>query len=412
MTGRRPHLVIVNDFAHINGGTAMVALSSAAALARRGYAVTVFTAVGPVMEELSRDGVDVVCLGRHEIAADPNRLRAAAGGLWNRTAARRMAEVLNNLDPTHTIIHVHGWTKCLTAAPVAAAIRRRFPVVMTLHDYFAACPNGGFYDFQKNRICTLKAMSPSCLACNCDKTSYAQKAWRVIRQTVQKRPGHIPDRIHHFITVSPFSRKIMQPYLPPDVRLYDVPNPILAAQISCADPGGNNSFAYVGRLSPEKGALLFAKAAKKVGVPAAFIGDGEQRGVIASQCPEAVITGWVPPSEVRWHLGSARVLVLPSLCYETQGMTVLEAAACGIPAIVPDTSAARDTIIDGRTGVWFKGGDVDDLAAKMTILTDNNLVRRMGQAAFDRFWADPPTLERHIEALELVYNRILSGRTS
>ncbi|MDD4052026.1 MAG: glycosyltransferase family 4 protein [candidate division Zixibacteria bacterium] len=412
MTDRKPHLVIVNDFAHVNGGTAMVALSSAAALARRGYAVTVFTAVGPVMEELTRDGLDVVCLGQHEIAADPNRLRAAFGGLWNRTAGRRMAEVLNNLNPTNTIIHVHGWTKALTAAPVAVALKQHFPVVMTLHDYFAACPNGGFYDFQKNRICTLKAMSPSCLTCNCDKNSYAQKAWRAARQTMQKRRGHIPGRIRHFITVSPFSRKIMQPYLPTDARLYDVPNPIQAEQASCPDPGGNKPFAYVGRLSPEKGTLLFAEAAQKAGVSVTFIGDGEQRGTIASLCPEAIITGWVPPSDVQRHLSWARVLVLPSLCYETQGMTVLEAAACGLPAIIPDTSAARDAVIDGETGVWFKGRDVDDLATKMTMLADDNLVRRMGRAAYDRFWDAPPTLERHVEALESVYHQILSDRTS
>lgn len=412
MTDGKPHLVIVNDFAHVNGGTAMVALSSAAALARRGYAVTIFAAVGPVMEELSRDGVDVVCLGQYEIASDPNRLRAVALGLWNRTAARRMAEVLNNLDPAQTIIHVHGWTKSLTAAPIGVGVRRRFPVVMTLHDYFAACPNGGFYDFQENRICTRKAMSPSCLACNCDKNSYAQKIWRVARQTMQKRRGLIPDRIRHFITVSPFSRKIMQPYLPPDARLYDVPNPIQAAPSSYPDPGANKSFAYVGRLSPEKGTLLFAEAAKKSGVPAKFIGDGEERGAIASLCPEAAITGWAPHEEIGPHLRSARVLVLPSRCYETQGMTVLEAAACGIPAIVPDASAARDAVIDGETGLWFKGGDIDDLAAKITMLTDDNLVRRMGQAAYDRFWADPPTLNRHVGALELVYHRVLSDRIS
>jgi glycosyltransferase involved in cell wall biosynthesis len=408
MTGHRPHLVIVNDFAHINGGTAMVALSSAAALARRGYPVTLFAAVGPVLAELTREGVDAICLGQHEIAADPNRLRAAVGGLWNRTAGRRMREVLRNLDPSDTVIHVHGWTKGLTGAPVAEAIQRRFPVVATLHDYFVACPNGGFYDFQKSRICPLPAMSLSCLARNCDKNGYSQKAWRVVRQMIQRRRGHIPDRLRHFITVSSFSRKIMQPYLPPDARLYDVPNPIWTAPESCANPGGNELFAYVGRLSPEKGALLFAKAVQKAGVPAVFIGDGEQRGAIASLCPEAVITGWVPPAEVQRQLCLARVLVLPSLCHETQGMTVLEAAACGLAAVVPDTCAAREAVIDGETGLWFRGGSVDDLAAKLSLLHDDNLVGRMGRAAHDRFQTDAPTLDRHIETLELVYHQVSS----
>ncbi|NMC44885.1 MAG: glycosyltransferase family 4 protein [candidate division Zixibacteria bacterium] len=411
MTGRKPHLVVVNDFAHVNGGTAMVALSSAIALAGRGYPVTVFAAVGPVMPELKQEGVDVVCLGGHEITANPNRLRAVFDGLWNRAAARRMREVLKRLDPADTIIHIHGWTKALTAAPIAAALNRRFSIVLTLHDYFAACPNGGFYDFPKGRICPLRAMSPSCLTCNCDKNSRAQKLWRVTRQMMQKRWGGIPGRIENVITVSGFSRDLMAPYLPGDARLYDVRNPIQATQEPPAVPGMNKPFAFVGRLSPEKGAILFAEAAAKARIPALFIGDGEQRQDVATRCPEGVITGWVAPEEVRRHLRSARALVLPSLCYETQGMTVLEAAACSLPAIVPDTCAAREAVNDGVTGLWFRGGDADDLAAKLTLLQDDNLVNRLGRAAYDRFWADPSTLERHILALETVYFQILAART-
>lgn len=410
MTGRKPHLVIVNDFAHVNGGTAMVALSSAIALAKRGYPVTVFAAVGSVMPELKQEGVDVVCLGRREIAADPSRLRAAYGGLWNRAAARRMREVLKRLDPADTIIHGHGWTKALTAAPITVALNRGFPVVVTLHDYFAACPNGGFYNFPKGRICPLRAMSPPCVACNCDKNSRAQKLWRVTRQMIQKRWGKIPGRIDNFIAVSRFSRDIMAPYLPGDARLYDVPNPIQATQEPPAVPGTNQPFAFVGRLSPEKGAILFAKAAAEAHVPALFIGDGEQRQAVATMCPDAAITGWVAPEEVLRHLRSARALVLPSLCYETQGMTVLEAAACGLPAIVPDTCAAREAVNDGVTGLWFRGGEADDLAAKLTLLQNDNLVNRLGRAAYDRFWSDPPTLERHILTLETVYSRILAAR--
>jgi glycosyltransferase involved in cell wall biosynthesis len=411
MTGRKPHLVVLNDFAHVNGGTAMVALSSALALAGRGYPVTLFAAVGPVMPELKREGVDVICLGSHEIAADPSRLRAAFGGLWNRAAARRMREVLKRLDPTDTIIHIHGWTKALTAAPIAVAIKQRFPVVVTLHDYFAACPNGGFYDFPKGRICPLRAMSPSCLICNCDKNNRTQKLWRVARQSVQKRWGGIPGRIRYFIAVSRFSRDIMTSYLPGDARMYDVPNPIQTIRDQPIQPGANKSFAFVGRLSPEKGADIFAEAAAITGLPALFIGDGDQRPTVKAIYPDAIMTGWVAPEEVRRHLISARALVLPSLCYETQGMTVLEAAACGLPAIVSDTCAAREAVIDGVTGLWFRGGDAHDLAAKLTSLRDDNLVNRLGRAAYDRFWADPPTREHRIQTLETVYQQILADYT-
>ena len=40
----------------------------------------------------------------------------------------------------------------------------------------------------------------------------------------------------------------------------------------------------------------------------------------------------------------------------------------GIPAIVPDTCAAREQVVDCVTGLWFRGGNSDDLQQKMEYL--------------------------------------------
>jgi glycosyltransferase involved in cell wall biosynthesis len=89
---------------------------------------------------------------------------------------------------------------------------------------------------------------------------------------------------------------------------------------------------------------------------------------------------------------------------------VLEAAAQGVPAIVPDTSAARDYVVDGETGFWFRGGDVDDLASKMAKLSDPDIARNMGQAAYDRFWSNPSTLDDHAMRLEEVYRKVIASK--
>ena len=43
-------IIVANDFAHVNGGSAQVALSSAVGLAERGHRVTFLAAVPPVAE--------------------------------------------------------------------------------------------------------------------------------------------------------------------------------------------------------------------------------------------------------------------------------------------------------------------------------------------------------------------------
>ncbi len=102
-------------------------------------------------------------------------------------------------------------------------------------------------------------------------------------------------------------------------------------------------------------------------------------------------------------------MVLPSLWYETQGMVVLEAAALGVPSIVPDTSAARDLVSDGHSGLWFKGGDTASLRSAMERLMITRVAKQMGRNAYDRYWQDPSTIDEHIVNLEKAYLETLEG---
>ena len=396
-------IVIVNDFAHINGGAGQVALTSAIGLAEQGYDVIVLSAVGPVMPALAHAGVKVVVTGQYEILKDSNRLRAITQGIWNFKAQQVMERMLATIDPETTIVHVHSWTKALSASVIRVAIRRRFKVVCTLHDYFSACPNGGFFDYQRRMICKETPLSVGCISRNCDARSYSQKLWRVARQVVQVKLGLMPSGIKHFITVSDFSESILKPFLPQDALVYRIENPINVARQDCVDAGANDAFTYVGRLSPEKGVILFAAAAKKLGLVPTFVGEGGCHEMIIRICPNAQITGWMSGKQVVMNLAAARVLVLPSLLYETQGLVVAEAAALGIPSIVPDTCAARDIVENGKTGLWFRGGDENDLLEKMRSLQESDLASKLGRSAYERYWKNPCTVKIHVAKLEECY---------
>jgi glycosyltransferase involved in cell wall biosynthesis len=54
------------------------------------------------------------------------------------------------------------------------------------------------------------------------------------------------------------------------------------------------------------------------------------------------------------------ILVLPSTA-ETEGLVVLEANACGTPAVGADAMALKTTIRDGLNGYHYKPGDIKDL---------------------------------------------------
>lgn len=405
-------VIILNDFAAQNGGASVVAIRSAVELARQGVRVTYFSAVAPTDPALvGVPGLEVVCLGQEEIVHDPNRLRALVRGAWNRPAARALDRVLRTRDPARTVVHAHLWMKALSPAVFAPAFARRFPVVVTLHDFFAACPNGGFYVYPAQEICHRRALSWDCVTCRCDRRSYPQKLWRVGRTLLQKHRARMPARVAHFVGVSEFATDILRPYLPTGVPTTVVRNPIDRADLGPAAVADHAPFVFAGRLVPEKGPRLFAEAVRRAGVPAVFVGDGELRGELERDFPEVTITGWETPEAVDARLRTARALVFPSRWYETLGLVAVEAAANGVPTVVSDGCAARETVADGVRGLHFRAGSVESLAEKLRSLADAPaLAARLGRAAYDWYWSDPWTSARHVEDLLVVYRRTLAAQ--
>ncbi len=401
-------VIVLNDYAFIEGGASKVALSSARALAERGNSVLCFAATGPISPDLQRvPGLEIQCLQQPDIT-HAGKLSAARDGIWNYTAAHAFAQVLRSCSPEDTVVHLHTWTKASSASVIREAWKRGFRTVLTLHDYFSVCPNGGFFQYPVQQNCHLRPMSGSCIRTQCDSRSYSYKLWRVARQWTQSHLGGIPENISCFLSVSDQSELLIRPYLPPDKPVYRVPNPIDVQQETMGDPAASGRFCFVGRLAPEKGSLLLAAAAAAGRFDVTVVGLGPEQGRFASMVPWASFPGWLETSDVVKIMRGSRALIFPSLWYETQGMTVAEAAALGIPSIVSSETAAREWIEDGVTGLLFRRGDSEDLRRKMQLLHDQPaLASDMGRRAYERYWRRPATMENHCQALEEIYRNLL-----
>jgi glycosyltransferase involved in cell wall biosynthesis len=406
------NIAVVNDFASVNGGASKIAIGSAKALAEAGETVFLVTAVGPVAPQLrATEGLTILCSEQCEIIADRNRTRAAIQGLWNFKASRLLQNLLDRLAPADTIVHIHMWAKALSSSVIRSAVKRGFKVAVTLHDFQAVCPNGILYNHQKQQICELQPMSMGCIATNCDSRVYPHKLWRVARQAVQRVAGCFPSGADAFISISELSENVMRKGLPAGVPFYRVGNFVDAAQEAPVDVRANSDFVYAGRLAAEKGVRLWAECARGLGLKGLFIGDGDLRDELRERYGQTNITGWLSSSETRIHLRRARALVFPSLWYETQGLVVAEAAAMGVPCIVADTCAAREWVANGKTGLWFRGGDGIDLARQVTRLQESpEFAATLGLEAFRTYWDRPASIEKHVEDLQTAYRAILKPR--
>lgn len=129
----------------------------------------------------------------------------------------------------------------------------------------------------------------------------------------------------------------------------DVLDAALAFGPSARRPG-RPRFVWLGRMSPEKRLLPFLEAVEASGIDAdvEVIGGGAQlkaaqRLVERGRSAAGVIfAGRLPYAETLARLADADAVVQTSIGFETQGMTVFEAASLGTPAVVSDPDIAAE----------------------------------------------------------------------
>lgn len=405
-TRNKYNIVIVADHAHVSGGQAKVAIESALGLSRRGHSVTFFAAVGPVDTQLLSSGVNVVCLSQDDMKSARSKIRFVFQVLWNTVAARRLRETLSGLRSDNTVVHIHGWAKALS--PSIASVIRGFPVIYTMHEYFLVCPNGGFYNHRLRKPCLRKPLSLSCIFCNCDSRSYAHKVLRVLRHLLLASYGGMQRAISALVTISALQYQVSVLYIQSAIRHYRIDNPIAVKKSRLMPLKKRNGFIYVGRLSHEKGVEVLLAAARMSGIIVSIVGDGPTGDHLRQQYPEMTYIGWRTPQDTIALMQQARCMVLPSVWYEGQPLTVYESLAVGTPVIVSDVCAGREAVIDGINGYRFVSNNKNSLAEKMLLLNDDAHAERLSKQAYAGYWVKPLTLDRHLNALERVYNDVLS----
>ena len=168
-------------------------------------------------------------------------------------------------------------------------------------------------------------------------------------------------------------------------------------------PPGGTILTYTGRLLRGKGLETALEAFAKLapGRPQLHLllvgsGAGQSlsveeglRRAVAESGLERRVTFAGRVENVDDFLRASDVFVFPSV-FEALGLSLIEAAATGLPAVGARTGGIVDVIEDGASGFLFEPGDVGDLAASLLALVDDPVLRRrLGerarQVALERF---------------------------
>jgi len=182
---------------------------------------------------------------------------------------------------------------------------------------------------------------------------------------------------------------------PPHVRAF--PNPSLTdeelargASVVKAPLTDGVRLAFVGRVEPEKGAVVAARVA--AGIPGArltVVGDGPDAAAVRAAFPEADLRGWLPRNEVHDVLADAHVLLLPSRASEGWPKVLSEAMAFGAVPVATAVSSIPQVFARTGAGVVVAGTDpADHTEAVLALVGDEArlaVLRDAGREAARRY---------------------------
>jgi glycosyltransferase involved in cell wall biosynthesis len=168
-------------------------------------------------------------------------------------------------------------------------------------------------------------------------------------------------------------------------------------------------------LRPEKDLLTLVEGFARVrglrpGIKLAIIGDGPVRKELEARCRRMSLdrdvhfepaTQQVP----RW-LQSMDIFVLPSRS-EAFSNALLEAMACGCAAVGSRVGGTPELISHGVTGLLFESGDVDGLATQLSLLIQDESLRRGLGVEAARFSHENLSIDRAVRRTEELYSMLL-----
>ena len=358
-------LLYTHDWAPTIGGIQTITAILANALAQRGYAVTLVT-------NTPAKGMD------------------DAKMLFRIVRQPRLVELFRLLREAD-VIHLAG--PCFLPLLFGVILRKR--VVVEHHLYQAICPNGVLIYQPTKEVCPghfLARRYLNCLRCNSTTVGWPKSSLMLLLSFPRRLLCQLVDA--NSAITNHVQRRLRLPRTRVTYYGIPVPSPVIQGQVVDPATAPPICFAYVGRLSSEKGLLVLVEAASRLkakGLPfrLKFVGDGPERSAIEQAVASAgltdrvVFTGPCLGEALARETRDVAAVVMPSIWEETAGLSAIEHMMKERLVIASDIAGLAEVV--GDAALKFKRGDPVDLAECMKhVIDDPGIIRRLGLAAGNR----------------------------
>ena len=402
-------VVLVNTGHIVGGGDATYTFNLAELLRQRGHTISFFAMqdernLPDPNDDLFVSHIDFREMNRHKSLA--RGLRVAARAIYSREARANFRALLDRVQPD--VVHLQNLHGHLTPSVIFEAKARGLPVFWTVHDYKLICPNTTF---------TIDRTGQTCEACGrhafyqpllkrCKKDSLLASGLAGLEAYAHWLLA-VRDQVDIFLAPSRFLRNklLSRGFAASQVRqhAYFVP----AAQLTPCEPTAQDYFLFMGRIEAIKGVqplLAACRLAPHLRLILAGPADqASQRALQEQLPPNAEYIGLQQGAELRRWLCGAVAVVAPSIWYENQPFSILEAFASHKPVIASDLGGLPELVAHQERGLLVPPGDPQALADAMCWLAGHPAqARAMGEQAYAYVVAEHSP-SQHYEQLMSLY---------
>lgn len=328
--------------------------------------------------------------------------------LFSPRVSRMLRRIMAEIRPD--VVHAHNLHAYLTYDALYIARTHTSKVFLTLHDVMS---------FSYARLATARYLASegrSVRTTPLDHIHQAGLQWNPVRNFWIRRA--IRKNVHGCVAVSESLARALRAHGLPVAQVIhhgiDVSQWKAAPEDVDAFRGrhglqNRKVLLFGGRISVDKGIVPLLCAVDKIrrelpSVALLVVGERERfAGMIAAGGAPAdllrnvVMTGWLPPGEMRCAYAAADAVTTPSLCLDTFNLMNLEAMAMEKPVVGTVFGGTPEIILDGVTGFVRNPLDLPAYTdALLTILQNEPLARTMGKAGRERA-VEHFTLDKQVE---------------
>ncbi len=348
----------------------------------------------------------------NDTIGDLNRIELVTKTFWNKAVASDLGQIIRRDRPQ--VMHCTNTFPLISPSAYKVAKDHGVGVVQSIHNYRMLCPKAQFVrNGQVCEKCLGRKFAWPAIYHACYKDSRLATtvvAGMTAYHRGRKNWSRLVDR---FIAPTQFVKdKHVEAGFDAD-RIEVKPNFVFP------DPGtgtgDGNYVAFAGRLSAEKGVdtLLETWQHLHADIRLKIAGDGPlaQRVQEASRAdPRIEWLGQVDKANMSDFLGHAKCLIMPSVCYETFGLTIVEAFAKGTPVIASRMGAMQELVHEGKNGFLVQPGNARQFAEKVEQVCgmDTAVFRDSARHEFELKY----TAEANHEWLTEIYNKTITQNTN